>query len=80
MSYNDDFSRELLRLERQSAKAFVVDIPKGLTALCHGREWFVQGRDGDPGMYVKADNGYHARAMYIRAKIAAKYPQLEEGD
>lgn len=78
MSYNTDFSRELLRLARQDAKAFGVKIPRGLTALhSSGNQWFVQGHD-DPGDYVRADNAFHARAQRVWAIIYAIHPQLAE--
>lgn len=78
MSYNTDFSRELLRLARQDAKSFGVRIPRGLTALdSGGDQWFVQGHD-DPGAYVKADNAFHARAQRISAIVNAAHPQLDD--
>ena len=73
---NTDFCRELLRLARRDAKAFNVKIPRGLVALKSTRDqYFVQGRDGDEGLYVSADNGFGARAEYISQRIREAHPQ-----
>jgi hypothetical protein len=77
---NVEFCRELLRLARRDAKTFNVEIPKGLVALRSGfrDQWFVQGKDGDEGLYVMGDNGYEARAKYIEKRTREAHPQYEQ--
>lgn len=77
MDINIGFSLELLRGARRDAKAYNVEIPRGLVALQAMRDqWFVQGKD-DAGEYVSGDNAYEARANYIIRKIDQAHPQLE---
>lgn len=78
MNYNLAFCLELLRIERQAAKSYNVEIPSCLVAIRQGhRQWFVQGKNDD-GRYVAGDNAFHARANYIRKLIREQHPQLDD--
>jgi hypothetical protein len=66
------FCRELLHQTRVEANELRIEIPKLLTALKQFDEQYFVEMSGAPGVYVKADCAYQARARFISKLIDAK--------
>lgn len=69
------FCRTLLSITRQDAARYAVKIPAHLTAMGHGREYYIEA-PGIDGEYHKGCCAWAAKAHYIARLIERQHPDI----
>lgn len=73
MNENLIFCRLLLSEARAQAKRQGVKLPKRITAMRSDKTWFFVEANEVKGVYIKADNAFHAKAEYIFGILNCEY-------